>query len=142
MAVGSRLGCFYFGVTASELNSAANAAKLAEDVKKVVAENAAKVESYRSQVSTALTKQNISPDQSKRLQTANACVSLFTQIQSNSSGNDIVNAIADFSIPTTKEAMGECCKNGGRLAEFLGGFEFGWFENIKALTGNKKAEAD
>ncbi|QEG24770.1 DUF6079 family protein [Mariniblastus fucicola] len=136
------LASFIFGVTASELNSAANAAKLAEEVKKVVSENAANVESYRTQVSSALTKLGVGPDQSKRMQTANACVSLFSQIQSNSSGNDIVNAIADFSIPTTKEAMGECCKGGGGLADFLKGFEFGWFENIKALAGNKKTEAD
>ena len=131
-----------FGVTASELNSAANAAKLAEDVKKVVTDNAAKVEAYRSQVSDALTKLAVTLDDSKRLQTASACVSLFSQIQSNSSGNDIVNVIADFSIPTTKEAMGNCCKQGGDLADFLNGFEFGWFENIKALTGTKKSEAE
>lgn len=135
------LAASIFGVNVSELNSASNSAKLAEQVKEVANKFAVQVSDYKSAVANALANMKIDANHSNRLKTADACLAMITKIQASTNNNELINALADLSIPTTKEAMGMCCKQGGDLGRFLKDMNFGWLDNIRLLSGVKGQEA-
>lgn len=131
-----------FGSKVSELNNASNIAKLAQETKDTANKVVAEVTGYRKALVAAISTMGLDASTSKRLKTADACITLITKIQASSSNNDLIKNLAGADIPTTKEAMGMCCKQGGALCASLNENNFGLFTAIGKLGGEKREQAN
>ena len=129
-----------FGVAGLRLLSAGNVQALATECKKKAAGIKKSCQAFQQGLKQRLSELGISPDDTDRMKTASATLSLVANIDATEPAA-IVNLLATANVATSEAAMAECV---GKAAELEGNLDTaGWqtFELVRKLPEEHQATA-
>ena len=130
-----------FGIPTSPLLNAANLASLADQITEKTKAQSADVTAVAARL--AEVKSSIFPEMSDcaRLDTAREARSLMKSL-SSAAGNDVVKRLAEADLKSNLSALGASISNAGTVDRALESADWKIFQGIRALTDDRKAEAD
>jgi len=128
-------------VAVSRLCTAANAATLAKEVRKVAAAHAAGAGTYARLLARRLDELGVPTETADRLQTALATQALLAAI-TQADDRGVVPVLAAATIPTSEAAVGECVKQATGWTRELEGNLWPLVERVPGLADDQKARAE
>jgi hypothetical protein len=130
-----------FGIPASPLLNAANLASLADHIAEKANAHSADITAVAARL--AAVKSGIFPEMNDcaRLDTLREAQALLKSL-SSTSGNDVVKRLAEADLKSNLSALGASISNAGTVDRALESTEWKILQGIRALTDNRKEEAD
>jgi hypothetical protein len=128
------------GIAASPLRSAANVAKLVEDVRRETASLRSACERLSRRLREVLPRAGVAPDAASRVKTGDAALS-FVEGVLGARPDEVVRVVARSRIETSEAAMAQSLRKASPLCEALDRVQWQLFEAIGTLTGERAAAA-